>query len=217
MNNEQKESLQALQDIKSIMDRSSRFVSLSGLSGIAAGFAALVGAYFAGKIIFKNSTPSLRNYQFQSTNAEVVSIKSFMGSSLLHIAIVTLIVALGAALVFTYLRSKKHQIPMWGSTSKRLLINLGIPLLAGGTYLLHLIKVGVFGLIAPGCLLFYGLALVNASKYTLVELRYLGYCQIVLGLINCFFVGYGLYFWAFGFGILHIGYGLYMWNKYERA
>jgi hypothetical protein len=71
-------------------------------------------------------------------------------------------------------------------------------------------------LIAPGCLLFYGLGLVNASRYTLGEIKYLGYCQLLLGIINLFFMGYGLYFWAFGFGILHIAYGIFMWNKYER-
>jgi hypothetical protein len=72
-------------------------------------------------------------------------------------------------------------------------------------------------LIAPGCLIFYGLALVNGSKYTLGEIRYLGYGQIILGILNCFAVGYGLYFWAMGFGVLHILYGIIMWQKYERG
>ena len=90
-------------------------------------------------------------------------------------------------------------------------------MVAGGLYILKLIEHGSFGLIAPGCLIFYGLALVNASKYTLSEVRYLGYCQILLGVINCWFVGYGLYFWAVGFGLLHIIYGTVMWYKYERA
>jgi uncharacterized membrane protein HdeD (DUF308 family) len=71
-------------------------------------------------------------------------------------------------------------------------------------------------LVAPGCLIFYGLGLINASKYTLDEIRYLGYLQIILGIINLWFVGYGLYFWAMGFGAMHILYGVYMWMKYER-
>ena len=66
-------------------------------------------------------------------------------------------------------------------------------------------------------LIFYGLALVNASKYTLTDIRYLGYCEIVLGLVNMFYIGKGLYFWAAGFGVLHIIYGAIMWCKYERV
>jgi hypothetical protein len=216
MNTKQQESLEALQDIKKMMEQSSRFVSLSGLSGIAAGISALVASFFASKIIF-NSTGSnlLRNYE--GTITAPITVKQFMGSKLFTIAIITLVVALSLAFMFTYLRSKKHNIPLWGSTAQRLMINMGIPLLAGGIYIFKLIEQGSFGLIAPGCLIFYGLALVNASKYTLGEIRYLGYCEIALGLLNCFFIGYGLYFWAVGFGILHIGYGFYMWNKYERA
>ncbi len=216
MTNQHEDSLQALKEIKSMMERSSRFVSLSGLSGIAAGVSALVGAFFAGKIIYKHNGRSQLRYQFEQMSGNV-GVKDFMGSKLLFIAVVTLVVAIGAALLFTFLRGKKHQIPMWSVTSRRLLVNLAVPLIAGGIYLLQLIEAGAFGLIAPGCLIFYGLALVNSSKYTLVELRYLGYCQILLGLINCAFVGYGLYFWAAGFGLLHIVYGVYMWNKYEKA
>jgi hypothetical protein len=64
---------------------------------------------------------------------------------------------------------------------------------------------------------FYGLALVNASKYTLTDIRYLGITEIILGILNIFFLRRGLYFWALGFGVLHIIYGLVMWWKYERA
>ena len=105
---------------------------------------------------------------------------------------------------------------MWGNVAFRLFINVSIPLLVGGIYLFRLIHFGTFGLIAPGCLIFYGLALVNASKYTLAEVRYLGYLQLLLGIINLQFVGLGIYFWAVGFGLLHIVYGAYMWYKYER-
>ena len=96
------------------------------------------------------------------------------------------------------------------------MLNVSIPMIAGGMYLLKLIENGAYGLIAPGCLIFYGLALVNASKYTLDEVRYLGYGQIILGVLNCWAPGYGLYFWAAGFGILHIIYGVLMWRKYEK-
>ena len=105
---------------------------------------------------------------------------------------------------------------MWGSATLRLFWNTAIPLMIGAIFLLRLMQLGEFELIAPGCLLFYGLALVNASKYTLGEVRYLGYGQLALGIMSLWYVGYGLYFWAMGFGILHIIYGVLMWYKYER-
>ena len=118
--------------------------------------------------------------------------------------------------LFTYLKSKKLQGTLWNHASRRMLINLGLPLVAGGLYLLKLMDLGYISMIAPGCLLFYGLALVNASKYTLGDIRYLGYIEIGLGAINLLLPGYGLYFWALGFGVAHILYGGYMWNKYDK-
>ena len=212
-----KDQLEALQDIKQMMERSSRFVSLSGLSGIAAGICALVGAYFAHGVI----NPNGRHIEIERGGLEYgkisdIVLKDYMGQRLFTIAIITLISAFVLAFMFTWLRSRKSSVPIWGSASRRLMINVSIPMLAGGIYLLKLIGYGTYGLIAPGCLIFYGLALVNGSKYTLGEIRYLGYAQIILGVINCWFVGYGLYFWAAGFGVLHIIYGALMWNKYER-
>ncbi|HMX37762.1 MAG TPA: hypothetical protein PLK54_07665 [Ferruginibacter sp.] len=214
--NEQQQSLQDLQHIKQMMERSSRFISLSGLSGIAAGTCALVGAWFANRVILDNGGPS--GYRELVTKTlEVTSLQDFMGHRLFQIAVYTFIGALLSAFLFTYTRSRKSNVPMWGYTSRRLIINVAIPMIAGGIYLFRQMQFGNYGLIAPGCLIFYGLALVNASKYTLGEVRYLGYCQILLGIVNCWFVGYGLYFWAAGFGVLHIIYGSVMWYKYERS
>ena len=105
---------------------------------------------------------------------------------------------------------------MWGSATFRLFWNTVIPIAVGGIFIIRMMQMGAFELVAPACLIFYGLALVNASKYTLSEIRYLGIGQLTLGIMNCWFTGYGLYFWAMGFGVLHIVYGLVMWYKYER-
>ncbi|MBP6432908.1 MAG: hypothetical protein KA319_14190 [Ferruginibacter sp.] len=213
--NEQQQSLQDIQQIKQMMERSSRFISLSGLSGVAAGLCALVGAWFANGVIEANGGPSsYREAIYSGIGAE--SVQEFMGHKLFQIAAFTFLGAFIFSFLFTYLRSKKNKIPLWGTTSKRLLSNVAVPMLAGAVYLFKQMQFGNFGLIAPGCLIFYGLALVNASKYTLGEVRYLGYCQILVGIINCWFVGYGLYFWAMGFGVLHIVYGVLMWYRYER-
>jgi hypothetical protein len=213
---EQQSSLETLQDIKKMMERSSRFISLSGLSGISAGICALVGAWASYDYVF-----GYRDHIIDTPVAIVQAASNdysiIFNSRLFWIALATFTAALVSAFLFTWLKSKREGIPLWGATARRLLINVSIPLIAGGIFLFRLIHFGTFGLVAPGCLIFYGLALINASKYTLNEVRYLGYCQILLGIINLWFVGYGLYFWAAGFGILHILYGVYMWWKYERS
>jgi hypothetical protein len=212
---EQQQSMEDLQHIKRMMERSSRFISLSGLSGVMAGLCALAGAYFAHDVITRSGGPSGIN-RIYNRNYDLDTLREFMGNKLFTIAVCTFISALLLAFLFTYLRSKKNAVPVWGSASRRLLIAVAVPMIAGGFYLLREIQVGNYGLIAPGSLIFYGLALVNASKYTLGEIKYLGYCQLILGIINCWVIGYGLYFWALGFGVLHIVYGIGMWYKYER-
>ena len=213
--NTQEQSINDLQHIKKMMERSSRFISLSGLSGISAGLCALIGAWVSHPYVFgqKNLFFSDEVDFIRGVNSDYNLI---LNSPLFWIAASTFAAALISAFFFTYIKSKKDGTAIWGNTSKRLLINVSIPVAVGGLFLFKMLHYGTFGLVAPGCLIFYGLGLINASKYTLDEIRYLGYVQIILGLINLSFVGYGLYFWAMGFGVMHIAYGIYMWQKYER-
>ena len=202
--NEQQQSLQELHHIKQMMERSSRFISLSGLSGISAGLFALLGAWFAVKRISMYA------------HGKVIDYETLL-LQLIIIAALVLIAAFAAAFIFTYLRSRRNGVSIWGTTTYRVLINLAIPLIAGAFFVTRMVQMDHIFLIAPTCLLFYGLALINASKYTLGEIRYLGYCELILGIINLWTPGYGLIFWAAGFGVLHIIYGIIMWWKYERV
>lgn len=212
----QLQSLEAIQDIKKMMERSSRFISLSGWSGITAGLCALVGAWLADRKIHGYigsgdlETQFYRERSSSSLSYEKIEIE------LLGIAVGVFAAAIILAFLFTYWHSKKKGIAIWGNSARRLTYNTLLPMVAGGFIILRLLQVGAYGFIAPTCLIVYGLGLVNGSKYTLGEVRYLGYCQIVLGIINLWMMGNGLYFWALGFGILHIIYGAVMWWKYER-
>ena len=210
-----KDHLNDLHDIKQMMEKSSRFISLSGWSGISAGVCALIGAYFA-HIALKEPYYSVSTSNQNDYNYFPFFLRQLFHSNLFHVALFTFIAAFVSAFIFTYIRSRKNNTPVWSSASRRLLISVCIPMIIGGIFLLKLLENGNYGLIAPGCLIFYGLALVNAGKYTLSEIEYLGYCEITLGLINCRFIDGGLYFWAAGFGVLHIIYGTLMWFKYER-
>ncbi|KDN56063.1 hypothetical protein [Flavobacterium seoulense] len=193
--------------IRSMMERSSRFISLSGLSGVFAGLSALIGGLYAYQLLEKNGI----NY----FEAKSVSISSSLVSELFWTGIVIFIFALLFGILFTVRKSKKYNLPIWTSTTKNMLLNLCIPLVAGGIFCLALIFHQMYVIIAPATLLFYGLALVNAEKYTFSDIKYLGYCQLVLGSIAAFYLGYGLFFWILGFGVLHILYGLMMFKKYK--
>jgi hypothetical protein len=207
----QSETLQEISDIKRIMERSSRFISLSGLSGIAAGLCALAGAYIAYDI--------LGSYYFKYDHGGGYSDKEFglLKTKLLLLGSAVLAAALVLAFIFTWRRANRNRLPIWDLTARKLMWNVLIPLVTGGLFILAMLQNREWQFVAPACLIFYGLALVNGSKYTLTDIRYLGFMEIILGLVNTQFTSYGLYFWAAGFGLLHIIYGLLMWMKYERG
>ena len=207
----QEEQLNALKDIRQMMDRSTRFISLSGLSGVFAGGIALIGAYFAHEEIEKFFDK--RGYAY-GVQGEID-----LEFNLVKLGLTVLFVALAGGVLFTHRKSQQNNLPIWDKTSKALLFNLMTPLIAGGLFIIALLvnHPNTYSIIAPTCLIFYGLALINASKFTFSDIRYLGYLEVILGLICMFYVGYGLWFWAFGFGVLHIIYGLVMYFKYERS
>lgn len=200
---EAKDYLKDIQDIKQMMSQSTQFISLSGLSGILAGIYALVGAYFVNGLIERNKY-------------DAIIIESYTFKMILLTAAAVLFLSLLTAYLMTIRKAKKVGEQVWNPTSKRLLINFCIPLVTGGIFAILLLRQEVYGLIAPITLIFYGLACVNASKYTLRDVRYLGITEIILGLIAVEFSGYGLYFWVLGFGICHIVYGALMHYKYDR-
>lgn len=203
-------SLEDIKDIRRIMERSSRFISLSGLSGIAAGICALAGTYLAYQTL--NSYYGDYNSKGFFSGDDFSRLKIKMAI----LAACTFIAAFASSYYLTWRKAKKQGLPMWDYTSRRLAWNMLIPLASGGAFILGMLRYDAWIFVSPACLLFYGLALVNASKYTLTDIRYLGYCEIVLGLVNMLLPGYGLWFWAAGFGVLHIIYGAIMWVKYEK-
>lgn len=205
---ETKDYLKDIQDIKTMMNQSSRFISLSGLSGVLAGIYSLVGAWFAYKTIYFD-TSTMGNYKNLIISQEAVH-------RLLGIASTVLILSILTGIILSIRKANKSNEKVWNPTSKRLVINFAIPLATGGFFILFLIEKEMLGLVAPLTLIFYGLACVNASKYTLGDVRYLGVTMILLGLLSTWFLGYGLLFWALGFGVCHILYGSIMYFKHDR-
>lgn len=196
---------QTLTEIRHLMERSSRFISLSGLSGVLAGVYALLGA---GAAYYYINAASDRS----NAGVDDPELVMFLATD----AIIVLALAIGTGILLTTRKAKKDGSSLLDAAAKKLLVNLAIPLVTGGVFCLALIHHGNTFYIAPAMLVFYGLALVHASKYTRDDVRSLGLAELTLGIISLFVVGYGLLFWAIGFGLLHIGYGTYMYFKYEK-
>ncbi|TGE22895.1 hypothetical protein [Hymenobacter metallicola] len=205
--------LAQLTEIRAIMERSSRFLSLSGLSGVGAGVVALAGA-------------AVGHWYLQAHFGQQGFLSLMVGSEerrqtalpfLLGLAVGMIGLALLVAFYFTWRRTNREGRTLWDAPARRLALSLALPLVAGGLFCLGLYLRGAASFVVPGLLLFYGLALLNASKYTLDEIRLLGLTQMALGLVAILLPGWGLIFFALGFGLGHIGYGLLMYNRYERA
>lgn len=203
MKNEQ-DYIRDIVEIRTMMERSSKFVSLSGWAGILAGIYALAGGYIANRV-----------YGFNPD--EIADNTSGSGiTQVVMLALVILILALCTAVYFSYRRANKRGEKLWNPSAKQLLICMAVPLLAGSVLILILLSEGLVGLMAPFSLLFYGLALFNASKFTYNAVKVLGLAEIALGLLGSWLVGYGLLLWMLGFGVAHIIYGIYVYYRYER-
>ena len=198
--NQQAEDIKAIRDM---MEKSSKFLSLSGLSGIFAGFAAIGGAAFAYFYLLKN--PAATDYTFKQ---EVLI--------LLADALFVLLFSTGFGIYFSWKKARKNNQSLFNSVTKRAIYNLSVPLIAGGIFSFLLLWRGEIGLASASTLLFYGLALINTSKYTFDEIHYLGIIEVILGLSAAVFSHCGIFFWTVGFGFCHILYGWIMYNKYDQ-
>lgn len=196
--------LKDISEIKDLMNRSSRFISLSGLSGIFAGLYALIGAAVAYWLV----TNSGRDYLILDGKVfRLIMLDLFL---IAFFSVVT-------AILLTTKKARKEGVKVWDSSTRRLLANFLIPLIAGGIYILIILNQNKYGQTGALMLIFYGLALINASKYTVGKIKYLGFVQIILGLICAVFPGYGFWLWVLGFGVMHIIYGTIMYVQEKKT
>ena len=206
---EVKEYEKDLASIRSIMERSVKFISLSGLSGVLSGIYAIAGAAIAYKTVYY-PLPPIGYYHISILDHP---------TSIFKLEVTALLVLLGSLItgvLMSLRKAKKLETSIWNATSKQLLKDLSFPLLGGGAFILILLIREYYVLLAPACLIFYGLALVQASRSTYQEVLYLGVTEIILGLIAALLPGYGLILWATGFGVMHIIYGALMYFRHER-
>jgi MFS family permease len=199
---------QELAEIKSMMERSTRFLSLSGLSGVLAGIYALIGGGIAWYWLYFPQSKWAESSQVWNS--------SDLMPRLILLAVAILVLAVSTAWLLSKRKSKQKAQVFWNGASKRFMQALFIPVLVGGLFTFALIHEAAFQLIPANLLIFYGLGLVAASNFTLGEIQKLGFFQLILGIMAAFFPDYGLWFWVSGFGILHVVYGALMYQKYDR-
>jgi len=195
--------LKDISEIKELMNKSSKFISLSGLSGIMAGIYALLGAGYAYWLVSK------------SPNKEVI-INSDLFYSIITILLIVLVVSVTTSVFLTSKKAKKENVHISQTPSKSLLVNFSVPLFTGGIFLLFMYNKQEYAITGALMLIFYGLALVNASKNTVFDWKNLGYVEIFLGLLSVIFPKNAFWFWVLGFGVLHIIYGVIMYFKHEK-
>jgi hypothetical protein len=207
----QNKHMDDLSQIRSMMEKASKFISLSGLAGVLAGIYAIIGAGVAYWYFYiflpKADTPIF----FQSLGFENSSILF-----LLLLAALIFFFAFASAVILTTRNSKKKKLPIWDHSSKRLLINLAVPVIAGVVFVLALLFYGIYFLVVPATIIFYGLALINGGHFTFSDIKYLGYLELVIGFISLFLLQYALIIWIICFGVLHILYGIIMYFKYDK-
>lgn len=194
--------------IRAIMERSVKFLSLSGLSGVLSGIYALIGSAIVYSILYYPYFPIDFHFHYADERTIV--------DQLLIVAASVLILSLSTGYFLSMRKAKKLNTTIWNTASKQLFIDLMIPLASGGLLIVILLVQGYYGIVAPASLVFYGLALQQGSRSTYTEVKYLGLTEIVLGLTCAALPGYGLIFWAIGFGVMHIVYGSVMYFRHER-
>ncbi|PPK93002.1 hypothetical protein LY01_02707 [Nonlabens xylanidelens] len=205
--------LDDIKEIKSLMNKSTRFISLSGMSGVMAGIYALIGGVFGYFIIEKARENGTRDTLSRLTTTPWDQNPSLQ---IVVVAAIVLFMAVLTAFFLTKAKASKHKQKVWTKQSIRLVVNFMVPLNIGALFTLALLQYNLIGLVAPAMLVFYGLACMNAAQFTLGTVKYLGLSCAILGLINTQYIGYGLYFWTAGFGLCHIIYGAVMYYKYDK-
>ena len=191
-----------LKAIREMMEKSSKFLSLSGLSGVIAGITAIIGAAVAYVLLIQDPA-----------HTGLSSIQQLV--ILLSDATLVILISAGFGIYFSWRKAQKNNQKLFNKVTLRILYHLGVPLAAGGILSLIFLYRGDVEILASITLVFYGLALVNVSKFTFNEIHYLGIIEILLGLAAAVFLFYGIIFWTLGFGVCHIIYGWIMYKKYD--
>jgi len=192
-----------LKVIRQLMERPIRFSTMSGLSGILAGCAALAGL----------AVDWLVSHRFDASTAVWINLGVWAG---------VFAVAFLCAVVLTRLRERGRNMPFWSSVKRRILLTIlppfvaGVGLTAAIAFRWHQgIGPNQWGLIPALWMLFYGVALWQVGAFSVPDVRVLGAAFLLAGLV-CAGFSQDCPYWSLGitFGGFHIVYGILVWLRH---
>jgi hypothetical protein len=183
----------------------SRYRALSGLSWLFSGLVVLAAVAFAWVYLDYSYEGRFDHDQlFGNLEAIPPEYVQVLGTA----AVVFLVLAAATMAFFNRRKARRLGLPVWNDAAWKMALAFVVPVVTGAAWGIILVfKYGLFGLVAPLTLLFYGLGLTQASTHTLPALRYLGLAEIGLGLVSCFLTRETLIFWGLGFGVFHVLFG----------
>jgi hypothetical protein len=199
--------------MRNLMERTTRYLSLSGLAGVLVGLIAMAGIV---SLYLAMDIPIGQPVSFNEFIRSGGEAAEALTGRIVRMAAIVLLLSILAEGVLGYRKARKLGLPLWDATARRMFTALAIPVAGGGIYCLSLIQGGNPDGLASASLIFYGLGLLNAGKYAVPDVGRLGLAVFATGLVAAFFPAWGLVFWGIGFGILHIVYGISIHFKYER-
>ena len=192
-----------LKVIRRLMERPVQYSTMSGLSGILAGCAALAGV--AADWTVSRSHPPLESVK--------ISIALWAG---------VFGVAFTAAVVLTRLRERRRGMPFWSDVKRRILLTIGPPFVVCVGLTAAIVYrwwaqqgPNMWGMIPAVWMVCYGLALWQVGLFSPVEVRVLGVAFLASGIVAAASLHTHPY-WALGvtFGGFHIVYGTVVWLRH---
>lgn len=199
--NQQKAAQKTLEEIKEMMSQSSKFISLSGLSGIVIGLLTILSVY-----IFSTQ------YQINPLDGEAQALSSLTENELLRLynaSVVLLIFSLIITFLMSKHKAKKEGKDIWGPASRQLISSMALPFSFGFLFC-SILFFKAPDMVLPLSLLVYGFSLFSGSRNTLNSIKTFGIIQMSLSVICLLFSGYSILIWTLGFGLSHAIYGAFM-------
>lgn len=187
-----REAEENLRVIRALMERSTKYSTFSGVSGVVAGLASIVGC-----IVTRSLGPDPARFP----------------AAFLVIWTAVIIVAVGADFVLMKRRAArvgKHVISRLG---KQMVMASAPGLGAGAVLTLYMLQHNMLGDIYPFWMLAYGIAVAATGLFSQREVSILGAAFLITGAATLFAPGIGLEMMAATFGGFHIVYGLAMSRK----
>ncbi len=193
-----------LAHIRSMMERSSRFLSLSGWAGIIPGLLALAGLAAAAWLIKASKLTNGYTSTIDQNHPLILQLTA--------IALAVLLLSIFSSWYMCMRKARLDHQSVWTPAIRNMLLHFSIPLFAGAIIAGWIYEKEQWELLSPVLLSFYGLALVLVSQFTLRSVFWLGIVEITLS-IPAGITGWDLPVLALGFGMAHIVYGIMMFNK----